>query len=410
VTAPRIALRTEVHPLALARDDAECVATVRVDVEAPADAAVRPLNLALVIDRSGSMGGEKIDTARAAAARVIERMADGDVITVVAFSTEAEVIVPATRLRDGRAQALARVGQIQVQDQTNLARGLQAARSQMAPYLRPDHVNAVFMITDGLAGDADQVLQLGPELGRQGVLLYAAGIGADYNHEFIGQLCGKNRADHVNRDRLDRMKEMFDNFLRLEGHLVTAHARLFVTRPPEVQLQGVTSVEERGQPLQLDGQGALAVRDLAPGRRQSFQFELALTPAAVGRRPLAGFRLSYDLPAAGLTAQESRAEAVVEVTEDPARANQPNREVIQLARKIQTARLGEKAEADLANKDVRGATEKLERVTRKLEELGELDQAREVRERAEALKKASPDDLGLEIKKLRGTTKRLTQE
>ena len=410
MSQPRVELRTHVHPLALERNDQKCLATVRVDVSAPTQAATRPLNLALVIDRSGSMAGQKLETAKASSARIVEKLADDDVITVVAFSTEAEVVVPASRLGAGRSRALAAIQGIQAGDQTNMARGLLAARAQMEPHLRPDHVSAVFLITDGLASDGDEAANLAPQLGQRHILLYGAGIGADYNHDFLGRLCGKHRADHIDDDRVDRMHAMFDDFLQKEGHLVSANGRLFVTVAGGVTLQSFTCVEERGQPLSLDGQQSVAVRDLAPGRQQSFQLELALTPAAVGPRPLAAFRLRYDLPAANLLGQEERAEAQVEVTADLALAGAPNAEVVRLARKIQTVRLREKAEADLARGDVRGATEKLQRVTRRLQEQGDAERAREYQQQVDALEKASDKDRDLAIKQLRGRTKRLADD
>src|SRR5262249_61242643 len=76
MSASRIDLTAQVHPLALARDDVEALATVALTLRAPETAAVRPLNLALVIDRSGSMSGEKIKTARAAAGRVLDPLSD----------------------------------------------------------------------------------------------------------------------------------------------------------------------------------------------------------------------------------------------------------------------------------------------------------------------------------------------
>src|SRR6185436_11493963 len=60
-------------------------------------AGAPPLQLAVVIDRSGSMKGERLANAIAAAVGTVERMREGDTVTVVTFDTEAQIIVPPTR-------------------------------------------------------------------------------------------------------------------------------------------------------------------------------------------------------------------------------------------------------------------------------------------------------------------------
>src|SRR5262245_4830999 len=158
MSAPRIDLTAQVHPLAVARDDVEALATVALTLRAPETAAVRPLNLALVIDRSSSMSGAKIKTARAAAARVVDRLAEADTIAVVAFDDSAEVIVPATRVGEGRDRARQGVARIESTGGTNIGAGIRAAVGQLAPRIRPGDVAALFVVTDGQDGSAEKSL------------------------------------------------------------------------------------------------------------------------------------------------------------------------------------------------------------------------------------------------------------
>jgi Ca-activated chloride channel family protein len=398
-------------------DTTDRVVSVRLDLNAPTEsegAVTRPLNLALVIDKSGSMSGQKIETAKAAAARVVDRLADQDTFTLVAFSSEAEVLVPACRVGDQRKDIAARISRLGPESATLLAKGMRAAADQIGATCRDEVASSMFILTDGEAQDQAECLGLAPGIAQRGISIYAGGIGEQYDHAFLEKLCadpveqGKFLVDHIDLSTLDEMGNLFESYLKRKGHVVTSNVRLFVTFPRRVSLKGVQA-EEHAQAIQIDAQQSFPVADLYAGKQQRYLFEFVTTPSAAGNMQLARFRLRYDLAASNVRQAEAETDAMIEITEDPSRANIPNSDVLQVAKKLQATKLSEAAEADLARKDIRGATKKLERVTRALEELGEHDQAREVKERATALEQSDPQNLDLEIKRLRGTTKRLSE-
>lgn len=414
---PRMTIQAHVHPKAMLVDTAERVISVRLDLNAPtvsAGAVARPLNLALVIDKSGSMSGQKIETAKAAAVRLLDRLADGDTFTLVAFSGEAEVLVPACRVGEHRKDIAARVSRLGPESATHLAKGMRAAVEQIGAHCQEGVASSMFILTDGEAQDQAECLGLAPGIVQRGISIYAGGIGEQYDHAFLEKLCadpveqGKFLVDHIDLSTLDRMGNFFESYLKRKGHVVTSNVRLFVTFPRLVSLKSVQA-EEHAQAIQLDAQQSFQVADLYAGKQQRYLFEFVTTPSAAGNMQLAHFRLRYDLAASNVRQAEAETDAMIEITEDPSRANIPNSEVMQVAKKLQATKLSEAAEADLARKDIRGATKKLERVTRALEELGEHDQAKEVKERAAALEQSDPQNLDLEIKRLRGTTKRLSE-
>lgn len=414
---PRMTIQAHVHPKAMLVDTAERVVSVRLDLNAPTESAgavTRPLNLALVIDKSGSMSGQKIETAKAAAARVVDRLADEDTFTLVAFSSEAEVLVPACRVGDQRKEIATRITRLGPDSATHLAKGMRAAADQIGATCRDGVASSMFILTDGEAQDQAECLGLAPGIVQRGISIYAGGIGEQYDHAFLEKLCadpveqGKFLVDHIDLSTLDKMGNLFESYLKRKGHVVTSNVRLFVTFPRRVSLKSVQA-EEHAQAIQLDAQQSFLIADLYAGKQQRYLFEFVTTPSAAGNMQLARFRLRYDLSASNVQQAEAETDAMIEITEDPSRANIPNSDVLQVAKKLQATKLSEAAEADLARKDIRGATKKLERVTRALEELGEHDQAREVKERATALEQSDPQNLDLEIKRLRGTTKRLSE-
>jgi len=76
---------------------------VKIDLNAIADRQKHrrtPLNLAVVLDKSGSMTGAKLEKAKQAATQLVDRLAPSDVFSLVIYSDEARVLVPAQKVED----------------------------------------------------------------------------------------------------------------------------------------------------------------------------------------------------------------------------------------------------------------------------------------------------------------------
>src|SRR5690606_10936689 len=106
-----------------------------------------PMNLAIVVDKSGSMKGERIANAMNAAVAAVERMRDGDSVTVVSFDTAAEVVVPPTRIgSSNRASIESRIRSIRLGGDTCISCGLEEGARQLAlTSLGPDRINRMIL-------------------------------------------------------------------------------------------------------------------------------------------------------------------------------------------------------------------------------------------------------------------------
>lgn len=188
MTQPRI----EFIPLKFGVNrDAECILDLIVRVTPPAlkDAAARlPANLALVIDRSGSMGGEKIEYARRAAIEAVGQLGPEDRVSVVAFDDHVEVVTPSTHVRD-RAEIARAIERIDLRGSTALHGGWLEGGVQVAAYLRPDTLNRVLVFTDGQANvgetNQDTIATQVCGLQERGVSTSAYGIGRDFNEDLL---------------------------------------------------------------------------------------------------------------------------------------------------------------------------------------------------------------------------------
>lgn len=177
----------------LARPHAHSKRFVLVQVTAPAAARRRerlPVNLAFVLDRSGSMSGEKIDLARQTIVAALDQLDERDRFSVIAYDDQIEVVVESTPASaEARRMAVSRLGVIDARGSTNLSEGWFRGAEQVAGRLAADGVNRCLLVTDGLANhgitDATELAGHAAELRARGVSTTTFGIGADFDETLL---------------------------------------------------------------------------------------------------------------------------------------------------------------------------------------------------------------------------------
>ena len=164
---------------------------VMLELEAPEEArqfSSPPLNVSLVIDRSTSMQGEKMDVVKAAAIQVLRNLRQQDILSVVAFRDRAEVIIPAAYHQD-RMRLEAKVQMIQPSGATEMYQGLELGVKEVYRSLDSRRVNHIILLTDGHTyGDEQQCLELAQRLAEHKIGVSCMGIGKEWNDIFLEAL------------------------------------------------------------------------------------------------------------------------------------------------------------------------------------------------------------------------------
>ena len=170
---------------------------------APPDAPALPKRVVLVLDRSGSMAGPKIEQARNALAYVLQNLRPTDEFNVMTFNEANDILSPNSLLRatpDNVRRGLAFVKGIEAEGGTNIHDALDAAL-KMFPAAPSDGVqNMTIFLTDGLptVGETDdaKITADARALSRaRGVRLFDFGVGYDVDVHFLDRLAEANRGD-----------------------------------------------------------------------------------------------------------------------------------------------------------------------------------------------------------------------
>jgi len=148
----------------------------------------RPLNISLVIDKSGSMSGSKIDYTRQAALLVLQNLTATDTLSVVTFNEAVETILPPTAVKD-KSQLAEKIRSIQAGGTTNLSGGWLEGVKYAQQHLSSERITRVILLSDGLANtgitDSATLVSIARQKFNEGVVTTAMGLGDDFNEDLL---------------------------------------------------------------------------------------------------------------------------------------------------------------------------------------------------------------------------------
>jgi Ca-activated chloride channel family protein len=188
-----------------------------------------PVNVALVIDKSGSMSGERIRHAREAAILALDRLNSEDIVSVVAYDSEVQVIVPATKLTR-RDDIIRKIRQIEAGGFTALYAGVQTGAEEVRKFQSSGRTNRIVLLSDGQANVGPQTTQalgkLGAQLAEKGMSVTTIGLGMGYNEDLMSRLAYNSDGGHYFAETPNELASVFDREFDRALSVVAQQVRL----------------------------------------------------------------------------------------------------------------------------------------------------------------------------------------
>ncbi len=243
------------HRRVLSGSTQDVYAQVRVAADRSDVAQARaPLALAVVLDTSGSMEGEKIEQAKDSVIKLVTEMRDEDEIAVVRYSDEATVVQRLARLREVRTTLIARIRAISAGGGTAIPSGLSAGIAALAQS-GSRRVQRIVLVSDGLDSTRPTAEALARASFDKGITISSLGVGLDFDEAYMSSLA---RAGHGNFGFVKDASALA-SFLRRE--LDEAAATSVENAVVHLQLpQGLRFESASGADARLIGDGTLELK------------------------------------------------------------------------------------------------------------------------------------------------------
>lgn len=196
-----------------------------------------PLNISLVVDRSGSMEGDKLFYVKKAVDFVIDNLAAEDNLSIVQYDTEVDVVSASAKVHN-KKELHDKVARIKARSMTNLSGGMLEGYTQVQSTQQENVVNRVLLLSDGLANqgvtDPNKLKEIVLNKFRQeNIALSTFGVGADFNELLMTELSEVGGANYYFIDSPDKIPNIFAQELSGLLSVVAQNARLQFDYPSD---------------------------------------------------------------------------------------------------------------------------------------------------------------------------------
>jgi Ca-activated chloride channel family protein len=350
-----------------------------------------PLNFSLVLDKSGSMSGEKIKRVKDAVKYVIDLLSDQDHISIITFSSSTSTMAGSQQVRTASDKTALKhkVDKLRAGGGTVMAPAMRAGLSEVKKRQSPHCVNRVVLLTDGRTEKEPDCKKEADRAAQDNIPIIALGVGTDWNDKLLIEIGAKSggKADYI--AKAHEIGQYFQSAVQSMQAAVIQNAvltlRLVAGVNPRKVWRVVPLIADLGYSPISDRSITIPLGELEKGQGQALLVELLLPARQAGTYRIAQAEVAYDVPMLNLVQEKVRADVMLSFTHDQYLARQVNPRVMNIVEKVTAFKLQTRAlqEAELGN--MAGATQKLRAAATILLSQGDADLAHTVQLEADKL-------------------------
>ncbi|MBD6616972.1 VWA domain-containing protein [Komarekiella sp. 'clone 1'] len=352
-----------------------------------------PLNLCLILDKSGSMHGQPIKTVIQAVEGLIDRLKIGDRISVVAFAGSTEVIIPNQIVLDPEDIKSQIKSKLTASGGTVIADGLALGITELMKGTK-GNVSQAFLLTDGhgesslriwkweIGGDDHKrCLELAQKAAKLNLTINTLGFGNSWNQDLLEKIADVSGGTLAHIERPEQAVEQFSRLFKRIQSVGLTNAYLLLSLVPNVRLAELKPIAQVAPdtielPVQQEADGGFAVRlgDLMKDMKRVVLANIYLGQLPEGKQVIGHLQIRYDDPAEnkqGILSPIMPVYANVVRVYQPAADPQVQQSILTLAKYRQT----QLAEAKLQQGDRTGAATLLQTAAKTALQIGDTSAA-----------------------------------
>lgn len=333
-----------------------------------------PLNLCLVLDKSTSMHGTRLQKLKEAINHIVNKLHPDDALSLVTFSDRAEVLLPSQRnVEASKIKTI--VSTIRANGGTEILHGLQAGLKEIERGRTKTSVNHLILLTDGQTyGDEDACLQQAKQAGQNQVHFSTIGIGDDWNEDLLDQMATLSGGASIYIDTPEKLKTIFSDTMHNLETVVARNVSLKFNLSDNVCLHEAYQMTPQISRLDVKNNKTM-LGSLSTTQHQMVLLEFRIKNVPTGSRRLMRLTIEGDMP--GQHQHRPWEWVELNATISP---NAPKKLEIPAAltaalNKLAIFKMQEKVSHDVEIGQITKATQRLQLIATRLLDLGETNLA-----------------------------------